>query len=558
MHDSKGDSSHEIAPPTFAHSANALSVWVFSPPGEAAAAIANVRIRSLPMAATAANPAVPALPAERFFRASLSLLVLTSILTLASTDKLDVFTSLVAPLAALFKGYRWWHGRPAELSHRAATWCLVAYLGFFPVDALFLSRFFLAASSSPPLFVLLLAVVHFLIVAMLIRFYSAVSDRDALFLSMLAFAAILAAAILTVNTLFLTLFFFFLLSGVATFIGMELRRGAVGAVLPAPVRRETERSLNRALSIAALSVAVGAILLGGAFFFLFPRFNAGYLGRVSFSPSLMTGFTEDVELGQIGEIKKSSAVVMRVETGTPIGYEWLRWRGIALTTFDGKRWSSGALNPQRLQPAPDGWIHTQQTPQKGSTSGQTIRYTVFLEPVATDAIFVPGRFLSLQGTFSGSAANSFAAQQRNYLVTDATETLKNPFRNFAAIRYTGISRLPPRDAAKLRALGVGYPNSITTTYLQLPARLDPRIPELAREVTKNSPTPFDKALRIESYLRTSYAYTLNLTAKPGRDPLAHFLFEARAGHCEYFASAMAIMLRTLGVPSREVNGFLPG
>jgi hypothetical protein len=71
------------------------------------------------------------------------------------------------------------------------------------------------------------------------------------------------------------------------------------------------------------------------FFFFFPRFSAGYLGRVSFSPTLMTGFTEDVELGQIGEIKKSSAVVMRVETGKPIGYEWLRWRGIALTTFDG-------------------------------------------------------------------------------------------------------------------------------------------------------------------------------------------------------------------------------
>jgi len=508
--------------------------------------------------ATAANPDRQAWPAERFFRASLSLLVLSSILTLASTDKLDGFTSLVAPLAALYKGYRWWHGLPAELSHRAATWCLVAYLGFFPVDAMFLSRFFLASSSSPPLFVLLLAVVHFLIFAMLIRFYSAASDRDALFLSMLAFAAILAAAILTVDTLFLTLFFFFLLSAVSTLIGMELRRGAMGAVSPAPVRRETERHLNRALSLAALSVAVGAILLGGAFFFFFPRFNAGYLGRVSFSPSLMTGFTEDVELGQIGEIKKSSALVMRVETGKPIGYEWLRWRGVALATFDGKRWSSGAVSAKRLEPGADGWIHSPQTAKKENTLGQAVRYTVFLEPVATDAIFVPGRFLSLQGNFSGGAANSFAALQRNYLVTDTTDTLKNPFRNFASIRYFGISRLPPRDVAKLRAAPMVYSNDIASTYLQLPARLDRRIPELAREITKNSRTPFDKALRIESYLRTSYAYTLNLTGKPGQDPLAHFLFEARAGHCEYFASAMAIMLRTLGIPSREVNGFLPG
>lgn len=510
------------------------------------------------MAATATIQAAPALPAEQYFRASLSLLVLTSILTLTSTGKLDLLTSLFAPLAALNKGYRWWHGRPAELSPRAATWCLLVYLAFFPVDALFLSRFFVGSSSNPPLFALLLAVVHFLIVAMLVRFYSASTDRDAQFLSMLSFAAILAAAILTVDTLFLTLFFLFLLCGVSTFIGLELRRGAAGAISPAPAHRETERKLNRSLSLAALSVAVGAILLGGMFFFFFPRFSAGYLGRVSFSPTLMTGFTEDVELGQIGEIKKSSAVVMRVETGKPIGYEWLRWRGIALTTFDGKRWSSNAGNPQRLGTKADGWIHRPGSVEKENTSGQTVNYTVFLEPVATNAIFVPGRVLSVQGNFSGGATNSFAAMQRNYLLTDETETLKVPFSNLAAIRYAGISRLPPRDAARLRAAGTDYSRDINSTYLQLPAGLDRRIPELAREITKNSQTPFDKALRIEAYLQTRFAYSLNLTGKPGQDPLAHFLFETRAGHCEYFASAMAIMVRTLGIPSREVNGFLPG
>jgi hypothetical protein len=510
------------------------------------------------MAATATTQPAPALPAEQYFRASLSLLVLTSILTLASTGKLDLLTSLIAPLAALHKGYRWWHGRPSELSPRAATWCLLVYLAFFPVDALFLSRFFVGGSSNPPLFALLLAVVHFLIVAMLVRFYSASTDRDAHFLSMLSFAAILAAAILTVDTLFLTLFFLFLLSGVSTFIGLELRRGAAGTISPVPAHRETERKLNRSLSFASLSVALGTILLGGMFFFFFPRFSAGYLGRVSFSPTLMTGFTEDVELGQIGEIKKSSAVVMRVETGKPIGYEWLRWRGIALTTFDGKRWSSNVVNPQRLGTKADGWIHTPEPAQKENISGKTVNYTVYLEPVATNAIFVPGRLLSVQGNFGGGATNSFAAMQRNYLLTDETETLKVPFPNFAAIRYAGNSRLPPRDAGRLRTAGANYSSDITLTYLQLPAGLDRRIPDLAREITKNAQTPFDKALRIETYLRMRFAYTLNLSGKPGQDPLAHFLFETRAGHCEYFASAMAIMLRTLGIPSREVNGFLPG
>jgi protein-glutamine gamma-glutamyltransferase len=510
------------------------------------------------MAAATTSGTLPALPAERFFRASLSLLIFTAIVSLASTGKLDVITSIAGPIAALHRGYRWWHGHPADLSNRTATWCLLAYLVFFPFDALYLSRFSVGGTSNPPLFAVLLAVVHFLIFAMLVRFYSASSDRDALFLGMLSFAAILASAILTVDTLFLLLFFIFLLFGVSTFLGMELRRGAVGAVSPsANAYPDRERKLNRALTFAALGVALGAILLGGALFFLFPRFSAGYMSHVSFSPSLMTGFTENVELGQIGEIKKNSAVVMRVQTGKSVGYDLLRWRGIALTKFDGKRWTAAARNPQKLEPGEDGWIYTPEAGARTEASGQTLRYTVFLEPLATDAIFVPGRVLSLKGNFTGESTNTFGGMRRMYILRDSTDTLSIPFRNFTAIRYDGVSRLPMQTTAKLRAVPTNYPPEITAAYLQLP-QLDPRIPALARDITKNAPTAFDKTIRIENYLRSRYAYTLNLTGKPGDDPLAHFLFETHAGHCEYFASSMAILLRTLGIPSREINGFLPG
>jgi hypothetical protein len=81
---------------------------------------------------------------------------------------------------------------------------------------------------------------------------------------------------------------------------------------------------------------------------------------------------------------------------------------------------------------------------------------------------------------------------------------------------------------------------------------------LAKLITAHVQTPYDKTITLENYLRSHYTYNLNLTGKPGDDPLAHFLFETHSGHCEYFASAMAIMLRTLGIPTREVNGFLPG
>jgi transglutaminase-like putative cysteine protease len=248
---------------------------------------------------------------------------------------------------------------------------------------------------------------------------------------------------------------------------------------------------------------------------------------------------------------------MRVQTGKPIGYDRLRWRGIALTTFDGRRWTSSERNTQRLQPGEDGWIRTADSPQKTDSFKPGMIYTVYLEPLATDAIFVPGKVISLKGNFSGENSNSFNALRRNYIFRDSTDTLLNPFHNYTAIRYSGFSLLPPLNALKLRAASTEYSPDIMETYLQIPP-LDPRIPEFAKEITKNARTPFDKAVAIESYLRNRFTYTLNLAGKPGDDPLAHFLFETRAGHCEYFASAMTIMLRTLGIPSREVNGFLPG
>src|SRR5207247_1216570 len=80
----------------------------------------------------------------------------------------------------------------------AATCFVIAYLAFFPVDALFRSRLSVGSSANPPLFAALLASVHFLMFVSIVRFYSAVTDRDAFFLAMLSFAGILAAAVLTV------------------------------------------------------------------------------------------------------------------------------------------------------------------------------------------------------------------------------------------------------------------------------------------------------------------------------------------------------------------------
>src|ERR1700719_4602470 len=115
------------------------------------------------MAASATIPAkLPSLPAERFFRASLFFLIRTSVATLVSTGKLDPFTCVVAPLALLYKGVRLWRGPPSEVSAATATWLVVGYLGFFPVDIFFVSRALASNSPNPVLLAALLAAVHFL------------------------------------------------------------------------------------------------------------------------------------------------------------------------------------------------------------------------------------------------------------------------------------------------------------------------------------------------------------------------------------------------------------
>ena len=112
--------------------------------------------------------------------------------------------------------------------------------------------------------------------------------------------------------------------------------------------------------------------------------------------------------------------------------------------------------------------------------------------------------------------------------------------------------IPP---AELRKAGADYPDAIQQ-ILPAAADLDPRIKQLADQITANSPNEYDKAANIERYLKTHYAYTLDLSGPVTDDPLANFLFTRRAGHCEYFASAMTVLLRAVGIPARYVTGFL--
>src|SRR5438552_449858 len=234
------------------------------------------------MASISLTAASPQLPAERFFRASLFLLILTGAVSVVSTGKLDLVSSILVIVGLLYKGHRWWNQSPPELSTRVATWMVTGYLGFFPIDIFAFSRIYSANSTNPVLYATLFAAIHFLFFITLVRLYSATSDRDAMFLAMLSFAAVLSSAVLTVDTTFLILFFVYMLFAAAVFATLELRRGVTAAVpagLPNP--QDRERPMARALSVAVVMVTFGAICPGALLFFFFPRFSAGYMATAA-------------------------------------------------------------------------------------------------------------------------------------------------------------------------------------------------------------------------------------------------------------------------------------
>ena len=509
--------------------------------------------------ASTVRVSAPPLPAvQRYFEVSLFLLVSTGILAVVSTGKLDIFSTVIPVIALAYKAVRIWRGRPPELSVRVATWLVLAYFLFFPFDLWVVSRALSAGAPNPALYSALLAAVHLMLFASLVRLFSAHTNRDYAFLAMLAVTCMLASAILTVETSFLIALAIFLTLAVSTFVALEIRRGANDAVSPpfesgSPLAHQ----LNRALGLTSALVAIGTLAIGGIIFFTLPRFTAGYLSALSLQPKLMTGFSDNVTLGEIGEIQQSHAVVMRIHIdGEPSRGEGMHWRGIVLTNFDGRRWFTPTH--ERIAFFPDSaGIYRLGSPPLPVGDSHPMHYTVLMEPLASDAVFVASRIESLRGRFANDVERVGPSRRNNYLLVDPTESISNPFHNATKVRYEALSDVPDVPPAQLRAASKIFPPTLAPDDLQVPP-LDPRIKKLAEQITAGATTEYDKAVKIELYLKAHYGYTLDLRGPHTNDPLAHFLFTRRNGNCEYFAAAMTVMLRDVGVPARYVGGFLAG
>lgn len=484
-----------------------------------------------PTLARSAHPVI-----QRFFDISLYLLLLTGFAMLAGTGKLDVFSQLAGVAAFLGKGYLLLRRSEARVPEQWTTYLTFLYTAFFALDYFLISQSFISS------------LVHMVLLLAILKLFAIHRERDYVYLELLAFGMVLAAAVLTVDSLFFAIFCIFVLLAVMTFVSMEMRRSWLSSQPPdqSELRdfrdlRRLPASVSRACTVLVISIVLGTAVL----FFLIPRKpSTGYLGAFASQSDLSTGFSEEVRLGDIGQIQQSSAVVMHVKfaPGSRVPSD-LRWRGVALTTFDGRRWTGPLGDGPRVLNSYGTFSTRQFSSRLFSGSGSRITYHVSLEPfgarvffVLPEAVFINGRYQLLRIDSTGSIFNMDNARS----ITD----------------YTVLSELPPPmpDNPSLAYSG----STSESIYLQPPPRPDPRIARLAREVAGKESTAFLKAKAVERYLSQTYKYTLQLPEVTPADPVANFLFERKRGHCEYFASAMVVMLRTLDIPSRLVNGFRGG
>ena len=366
----------------------------------------------------------------------------------------------------------------------------------------------------PRLFSALLAAIHLMLFATIVRLFSARTTRDYMFLALLAFSAMLASAILTVDTAFIGFFLVFLALCVSTFIGLEMRRGAEGAAwTPLESGTPAARRLHFALGLTSAAVAMSALVAGAVIFFLLPRFRAGYLSGFNLQPGLISGFSDEVELGEIGVIQQSNDVVMRIRVeGNPSAAETCTGAASRSPVSTGAAGSPTTAALAAIAQEGDGWILLNRRARRSRPRSTQLRYTVLLEPMASDAMFVAAEPAARFAANSRRRGHARSVPRGPTCCEDKTGSLSNPFHNFSNVRYDAVSEIP-RDLGRFaapRAAHVFRRRFARATCSFRP--LDPRIPALAREIAAGQHNPLDQA----RCHRALSARPLFLHAGPGR------------------------------------------
>lgn len=212
------------------------------------------------------------------------------------------------------------------------------------------------------------------------------------------------------------------------------------------------------------------------------------------------------------------------------------WRSLTYDVYTGRGW------------------HTGQTQQIDYKAGE-----ITLSPYD-----LPGRHI-LRQTVQNVGRTSEMLYAAGDLVTvdqNFSVNWRGPNDAFAtttgANTYQVNSLVNTTTEAELRAAGTNYPDRILKRYLFVPQGVPARVKTLAQDLTATSVTPYDRAKAIETHLRT-YPYTLDLPAPPThRDIVDYFLFDLQQGYCDYYATSMVVLARSVGLPARLAIGYATG
>jgi protein-glutamine gamma-glutamyltransferase len=482
---------------------------------------------------------------DRYFIFSSYAMFATGYVMLASTGQLDVVS---LGLYAIVLGAGWLIDTERvnwSVGNRSANWLMAGALAF-----VFAEWYALGVS-------MVTVTLHFVFFAASLKLLRRKAGRDWIWLYVVTFCQVLMTAGMMVSTTFFFLVIVYLFAATSAFIGYEMRRSASAFAAnnssrrgTVEYRKEIDRSRIEAPRLGILPVfsacALTAILLLAAPLFLaMPRVSRGFSRNGMLRGEALSGFSESVRLGEVAQVKLNPQVVMRVRVKFLRGAErekkkMLRWRGVTLDNYDGQTWNYTGPKPVFMKRSVEGFYLGDAEWGYGDTEQR-----FFLEPLAIDTVFAAPQPRLITGLPD--------------LARDQGDGLWTAPHDYYKLDYTALSDTEEiSDMTLAEENSRAYPSEIQRRYLQLPEDHDRRIDELAAEVTHGAMTNIEIARRIEDYLRTAYGYTLDLRRVEDGDPVADFLFNTREGHCEYFASAMVLMLRARRVPARLVNGFQMG
>ncbi len=389
---------------------------------------------------------------------------------------------------------------------------------------------------------LLSVLAHLTVFLQVYRLLVRENSRAYLINILLAFSQLLLAAILTIRLGYLLVFVAFAVVTVWALLLLQLRDARDRQQAAGPTSNATGADgLLRPLYLAYVTSMTVALLLGtAAIFLVMPRLQIG-LAEGFAAPVHVSGFSEEVRLGDVGLIQRNNDPVMRVSVTDPEGRPVtlpLYFHGLALDTFDGQRW--------RLSDATTVSLVNQEYGRLGdipAPDGTTLSQHYVLEPMNSRVVFYVRSPLSLLVPLHRLDAAS-------------TEGYFFP-RRADRPEYNVHSRVVRPSAEEFRAATGPLPSHVADRYLE-PPPLSDRAAELAASWIAMGDTPYDAALVVQQELSTGFTYSLDQPSAGKADPIDHFLFESQEGHCEFFATAMAVMLRSQGIPTRMVNGFHGG